>query len=86
MVDVNKFYFNNPMEKHEYYKITLSLNPQDVIDKYNLTNKQINSFLYVRAEKGMYGLVQAGIISCTALKEHLCPFIYEPDPFTPGLW
>ena len=39
------------MEKHEYYKITLSLNPQDVIDKYNLTNKQINSFLYVRAEK-----------------------------------
>ena len=56
------------MEKHEYYKITLSLNPQDVIDKYNLTNKQINSFLYVRAEKGMYGLVQAVIIAHTALR------------------
>ena len=33
--------------------------------------KKINSFIYVRVDKGMYGLVQSGIISHTALKEHL---------------
>ena len=49
-------------------------------------NKKINGFLYVRVEKVMYGLVQAGIISHTALKKHLRPFGYEPMPITPVLW
>ena len=34
----------------------------------------------------MYGLVQADIISHTALKEHLRPFRYEPAPITTVLW
>ena len=74
------------MAKHEYYKISINLIPQEVIDEYNLMDKQINCFLYVRVEKGMYGLVQAVIIAHTALKEHLQPFGYEPAPITPGLW
>ena len=68
VVDVKKCYLNNLMAKHEYYKIFISLIPQEVIDEYNLMDKQINGFLYVRAEKGMYGLVQVGIIAHTALK------------------
>ena len=39
-------------------------------------DKHINGFLYVRVEKGMYGLVLAGIIAHTALKEHIQPFGY----------
>ena len=49
-------------------------------------DKQIKGFLYVREEKGMYGLFQKGIISHTALREHLRPFGYEPAPITTGLW
>ena len=60
--------------------------PKEVIDEYNLMYKQINGFLYVRVEKGVYGLVHAGIIAHTALKEHLQPFGYEPALITPGLW
>ena len=74
------------MAKHEYYKISISLIPQNIIDKYNLMDKQINCFLYVRVEKGMYGLLQAGIIAHMALKENLRPFGYEPVPITLGLW
>ena len=48
VVDIRKFYLNNPMVKHEHYKISLSIIPQDVIYKYNLIDKQINGFLYVR--------------------------------------
>ena len=33
VVDVNKFYLNNPISKHGYYKISLSLTPQDTIYK-----------------------------------------------------
>ena len=71
VVGVNNFYLSNPMSEHEYYKITLSLILQDVINKYNLMDKQINGFIYVRVEKVIHGLVQAGIIAHTALKEHL---------------
>ena len=33
MVDVKNVYLNNEMTKHEYYKISLSLTPQDFIGK-----------------------------------------------------
>ena len=49
VVDVNKFYLNNPMSKNYYYKIALSLIPQDVIYKYNLMDKKMNGFIYVMA-------------------------------------
>ena len=48
--------------------------------------KQINGFIYVRAEKGMYGIVQVVIIAHTVLKEHLRPFRYETAPIAPVLW
>ena len=86
MVDAKQVYLNNIMEKHEYYNIAIRLIPQEVIDEYNPTDKQINRFLYVWVDKEMYGLVQAGIIAHTALKEHLRPFGYEPSLITPGLW
>ena len=74
------------MANYEYYKIDISLIPQDVIDEYNLMENQINVFLYVRVYKGVYGLVQAGIIAHTVLEEHLQPFVYDPAPITPELW
>ena len=86
VVNVKNFYLYKPMAKYEYYKIDLSLIPQDVIDKYNLMDKQINRFIHVRVYKGMYGLFRSGIIAHTALKEHLCPFRYEPAPTTSVLW
>ena len=38
VVGINNFYLNNSMSKHEYYKIALSLIPQDIINKYNLVD------------------------------------------------
>ena len=57
IVYVNNFYLNNPTKKAEYLKIALKKNPQEIIDKYDLLNKRCNRYLYVRIEKGMYGLV-----------------------------
>ena len=71
VVDVKNFYLKNAMAKHEYYNIAISLIPQDFIDSYNLMYKQINGFLYVRLEKGMYGLFQLGIIAHTVPNGHL---------------
>ena len=86
VVDIKNFYLNNPMSKHEYYKTAISLIPQDFINKYELTEKQINSFFYVRVEKSMYGLVQADIIVHTSLNKRLLLFGYETVPITTSLW
>ena len=86
VVDVKKYCLNNLMAKHEYYKIVLSLIPQDVIVKYNLVDNQTNIFIYVRVEKRIYGPVQAGTIIHTELKEHLRSFIYEPVPINLEFW
>ena len=48
VVDVKNFYLNNIMVKHEYYNISISLIPQEVIDEYNLMENQSNVFLYVK--------------------------------------
>ena len=70
------------MESNEYYNITTSLIPQNVINKYNIMEKKVGEFLYERVEKGIYRLVQYRIISHKALKKHLLPFIYASAPIT----
>ena len=51
------------MNKGKYYSISIILIPQYIIDKYDLNKNQINGYIYVRVKKGMYGLVQAGIVA-----------------------
>ena len=68
IVDVKNFYLNNPMNKAEYLKISLKILPQEIIDPYDLLSKQCDGYIYFIIKKGMYCLVQAGIIAHDALK------------------
>ena len=77
VVKVRNFYLNTQKSKHEYYNIAIELIPKYIIDKYNLPQKQIDGFLYISVEKGIYGLVQDVIIAHITLKEHIYPFGYE---------
>ena len=45
--DVNNLYLNNPMKKAEYLRIALKIIPQEIIDKYDLLNKQRGRYIYV---------------------------------------
>jgi hypothetical protein len=42
--------------------------------------------IYVKIQKGMYGLPQAGILAQNLLKERLNKHGYHQSPTTPGLW
>ena len=86
IVDVKNFYLKNPMNKAENYNIALKIMPQYIIDKYYLINKQCDGYLYVQIEKGIYGLVQSGIIAHKAIKEHIQPYGCAPAKITQGLW
>ena len=45
-----------------------------------------NGYIYIRIDKGMYGLPQAGHIVWDLLKERLAKHGYRPTKHTTGLW
>ena len=79
IIDFKNFYLNNPMNKAEYLNIELKMNPQEIIDKYDLLRNQCGGYIYARIKKGMYGLVQAGIIAHDSLKDNLKPYGNAPE-------
>ena len=66
-MDVKYFYLNNHMLRDEYIMIHISMIPQESVDKYKLTEKSHNGYVYTRVTKGMYITPQAGRISHEAL-------------------
>ena len=68
-------------------RIPLKIIPREIIDTYDLmalVNYQ--GWIYMRIEKGVYGLKQARIIVNQELVKHMAPFGYHPVKHTPGLW
>ena len=63
-----------------------NLIPQEWIDKYNLQDKIKNGKIYTKIIKGIYGLLQAGILANHKLKKDFLPYGYIPCHHTPGLW
>ncbi|KAL7474389.1 hypothetical protein ACHAW6_000364 [Cyclotella cf. meneghiniana] len=74
------------MERPEFMHLKLDLLPTEIIDSYGLLNKEINGWVYVRIEKGMYGLPQAGILANKLHASCLDADGYYQCQFTPGLW
>ena len=65
-LDLANFYLNTTLNQLEYARIHLSVIPQEVIDKYNLTPYAYNGYIYFELGKGMYGLKQAGKLPTTS--------------------
>jgi hypothetical protein len=45
-----------------------------------------DGFIYIKIQKGMYGLKQAGILAQELLKKRLNKHGYRQSPLIPGLW
>ena len=84
--DIAKFYLNNTINRYEYMKLPMYIIPEEIIQQYNLRNLAHKGFVYMKIQKYMYGLPQAGKISNDKLKLHLSKFGYEPAPITSDLW
>ena len=64
LADIKHFYLNNILPDPEFVRIPLKIIPQEIIDAYNLTALVDNQgWIYMRIEKGMYGLTQARIVN-----------------------
>eukprot|EP00804_Cyclotella_cryptica_P025153 CCRYP_013001-RF/>CCRYP_013001-RF protein AED:0.36 eAED:0.32 QI:0/-1/0/1/-1/0/1/0/447 len=61
--------------------------PEEFIILYNLRNLATpDGYVYVRVQKGMYGLPQAGIIAQQLLESRLVANGYRQSTVTPGFW
>ena len=75
------------MDRPEFLRMKLSNFPGYVIEEYNwkkIVDK--NGFLFIRVEKGIYGLPHAGIIAQKLLEEILEKHGYRQGDKTPGFW
>ena len=70
-IDIKDFYLNTPMERPEYMRLKLADIPAAIIDLYHLRELAQDGYVFVRIQKGMYGLSQAGIIAQQLLEQRL---------------
>ena len=56
---IANFYLNNPMDRYEYMKLTLDIIPEEIIQQYNLRNLANKGFVYMKIQKGIYGIPQS---------------------------
>jgi hypothetical protein len=86
-IDLKDFYLNTPMERPECMQLKLSNLPHNFVDMYGLTKiVQDNDNVYIKIQKGMYGLPQAGILAQQLLEQPLNEHGYQQSQITPGLW
>ena len=63
MMDISNFYLGTSMKRTAFMRLPIKVVPQKIIDKYELQNIVNDGWVYVRTQKGMYGLPQAGKIA-----------------------
>ncbi len=72
MLDIKDFYLNTPMARYEYMRLKLTDIPDEIIIEYKLREiASADGYVYCEIRKGMYGLLQAGIIAQKLLEQRL---------------
>ena len=64
----------------------INLIPQEFIDWYDLVPKVKNGYIYMEISRGIYGLLQSGILAKKMLKKRLAKHGYHELPHTPGIF
>eukprot|EP00957_Ditylum_brightwellii_P008270 625627-Ditylum_brightwellii.AAC.1 len=75
-----------PMKEYEHMNIPIELIPDKIIEQYNLKAIAHNNNIYIKIQKGMYGILQAGHIAHDQLVKHLQKYGYSLCKLTPDLW
>ena len=85
--DIKNFFLGSPMHRPEYMKLHITDFLPDIVDRYQLHSLMSPSqYVYIRINKGMYGLKQAALLAYEHLVANLAPHGYYPVPHSPGIW
>jgi hypothetical protein len=86
VVDIKNFYLNTPLGRFDYMVINLSLLSQEIIDEFGLLELAHDGRVYIEIQKGVFVLLQAGILANKVLQRRLALDGYSPTEHTHGLW
>jgi hypothetical protein len=86
VMDIKNFYLNTPLGRFEYMVTNLSSLPRKVIDKCGLLELAHDGRVYIKNQKGMHPLAQAGILANESLQRLLALDGYRPTDHTRGVW
>jgi hypothetical protein len=85
-INLKDFYLYTHIDQPEYMRMKVSDLSPNFIKSYNLDNQANNDgTIYVKIQKGMYGLLQAGILAQNLLEKQLNQHGYQQSKVTPGL-
>lgn len=85
--DLKDFFLASPMQYKKYMKLRYSIIPQDIVEQYNLDQKDADDgYVYIQINKGMYGLKEATIQAYDQLSKFLNDDGYHHVMGTGGLW
>jgi hypothetical protein len=86
--DLKDHFLATPMKAPEFMRIKYKYFPVAICQQYNLANLlATDDYIYIRINKGMYGLKQAAILAYQHLVRQPTPHGYHPCcPYTTGLW
>ena len=85
--DLKDFFLATPMKDPEYMLIHSKYFFNNIQMAYDIDTKIApDGYVYIRIQKGMYGLKQAAVLAYNQLVNNLKPHGYLPCPFTTGLW
>jgi hypothetical protein len=75
-----------PLDCYEYMRLPINIIPDEIILQCNLGPLVHNGYVYMQIWKGMYGLLQASILSNKLLTKWLAVHNFAPIAHTPSLW
>ena len=86
-IDISNFYLMTPLKRPEYIRLRLTDVPEEIIIEYGLRKLATNDgYIYIVANRGMYGLPQAGLLANELLEKRLNKNGYVQSRLVPGLW
>ena len=86
-IDISNFYLMTPLKQTEYIRISIKDIPVEVIKEYNLMQKAtVDGAIYIEANRGMYGLLQLGLLTNKLLEKQLNKHGYRQSKLVPYLW
>ena len=68
-IDIKSFYLETPLDQYEYMRFPIDIFPEHTKNQYNLEQHALNGYVYVKIQKAIYGLPQAGILANKLLQE-----------------
>jgi hypothetical protein len=86
-IKLANFFLNTPMLNPKYMRLHLNFIPDKIMVHYNLCNIVTpDGWVYIKIQKGMYGLPQASILANQLFEKCIATKGYYQCQHTPGLW